>query len=111
MSEDDELKGSFLFDVLIAESLGGGGLSGAPLGGGCRAGVILPFIGLKANMKALSQCLINIRFCFVLIHTCTCMHTHTEFSASVIQFTETCKICYFEQVAAALNVVLLEEMP
>ena len=30
MSEEDRLKGSFLFDVLVAGSLGGGGLSGAP---------------------------------------------------------------------------------
>lgn len=45
MSEEDRLKGSFLFDVLVAESLGGGGLSGAPLGGGCRAGTTFPFTG------------------------------------------------------------------
>lgn len=50
MSEEDRLKGSFLFDVLVVESLGGGGLSGAPLGGGCRAGVTLPFTGLGGSL-------------------------------------------------------------
>lgn len=71
MSEEDRLKGSFLFDDAVVKILGGGGLSGAPLGGGCRAGVTFPFIGLKVNIEAVSQCLSNIRFCYVRTH----MHT------------------------------------
>ena len=78
MSEEDRLKGSFLFDVLVAGSLGGGGLSGAPLGGGCRADMTFPFTGLKFNVAAVSQCLIDSRFCFVLSYTHTHTHTHTQ---------------------------------
>lgn len=55
MSEEDRLKGSFLLDVLVAGSLGGGGLSGAPLGGGRRTGITFPFTGLKVNAVVMSQ--------------------------------------------------------
>lgn len=50
MSEEDRLKGSFLFDDVVVKILGGGGLSGAPLGGGCRAGMTFPFIGLGGSL-------------------------------------------------------------
>lgn len=75
MSEEDRLKGSFLSAALVAGSFGGGGLSGAPLGGGCRASTPFPFTGLKVNVVSVSQCLIDSRFCFVLSYT----HTHTAF--------------------------------
>ena len=78
MSEEDRLKGSFLFDALVAGSLGGGGLSGAPLGGGCRDGMTFPFTGLEFNVAAVSQGLIDGRFCFVLSYTHTHTHTHTH---------------------------------
>ena len=94
MSEEDRLKGSFLFDVLVAGSLGGGGLSGAPLGGGCRAGMTFPFTGLKFNVAAVSQCLIDSSSALsFLTHTHT--HTRTQLSANVTPFTETCRVCYF----------------
>ena len=95
MSEEDRLKGSFLFDALVAGSLGGGGLSGAPLGGGCRDGMTFPFTGLEFNVAAVSQGLIDGRFCFVLSHTHTHTHTHKGLSANVTPFTETCWVCYF----------------
>lgn len=50
MSEEERLKGRFLFDDLVAESLGGGGLSGAPLGGGLQTGMTFPCTGLGGNL-------------------------------------------------------------
>lgn len=50
MSEEDRLKGKFLLDDLVAESLGGGGLSGAPLGGGFQTGMTFPWTGLGGNL-------------------------------------------------------------
>lgn len=89
MSEEDRLKGCFLFDALVAESLGGGGRSGAPLGGGCRVGITFPSIGLKVNEGAGSQCLINIRILFYSF-----LHTHTAFCWGNT-ISETCTLCYF----------------
>jgi hypothetical protein len=54
MSEEERLKGRFLFDDLDAGSLGGGGLSGAPFGGGLQTGMTFPCTGLKGQ-GAMSQ--------------------------------------------------------
>lgn len=66
------MKGSFFADDLLAESLGGGGLSGGVFDGGCRAGRSFPFTGLKVNAVV---SVFDIKLCFVFSYTHTNIYT------------------------------------
>lgn len=58
MLEVDRERASFWEEVLAAESFGGGGLPGTPLGGGGRAGTIFPSTGLKIGQTVREMCIL-----------------------------------------------------